>query len=104
MQKTTQFFSTSSPENIMQTIIEKFIKDKDVEYKLSDKKWKLKFTMKHGGPAYTIECVCNLFKVKDKDIICVDFQRNAGDQLNFFKEYQKIAEDLQCHNDSVLTS
>mmetsp|Transcript_101859 Transcript_101859/g.140777 ORF Transcript_101859/g.140777 Transcript_101859/m.140777 type:complete len:85 (-) Transcript_101859:163-417(-) len=84
----------------MQDLIEKFIEDKDITYDLSLKKWKLKFTMKHGGPAYAIDCVCNIYKV-NKEVICVDFQRNAGNQLNFFKEYRKIAEDLKKYNDTV---
>jgi len=56
----------------MQDLIEKFIEDKDITYDLSLKKWKLKFTMKHGGPAYAIDCVCNIYKV-NKEVICVDF-------------------------------
>lgn len=107
MRKTTQFFSSSTPEQIFAHLVEKFYKDEHVEFNVSANKWKLKFTMKHGGPAFAIECVCNIFKVKgnkeEDNTICVDFQRNAGDSLNFFREYQKIAEDLQCHNDVVYT-
>mmetsp|Transcript_38037 Transcript_38037/g.27665 ORF Transcript_38037/g.27665 Transcript_38037/m.27665 type:complete len:85 (+) Transcript_38037:1129-1383(+) len=84
MARNTQFFSSSSPEELMTGVVQIFFKDDAVEYTLSDKKWKLKFTMKHGGPAHAIECVLNLFKVSE-DVICVDFQRNAGDSLNFFK-------------------
>lgn len=87
----------------MTDLIEKFYKDEHVEYQLSEKKWKLKIEMKHGGPAYQIKSACYLYKV-NKDIICVDFQRIEGDSLNFFKQYQKIAEDLRHHNDAVYTT
>lgn len=106
--KNTEFFSTMDPETLINEI-GGYLQEKGHVVKLDAKKYKMKVVLKteveegsSGAEGATseeeppIEMTVKLLEVQGAESpkYCVEFNRTAGDQLQFFDEYNKIHDEL----------
>lgn len=104
VKKNTEFFSTSSPDTLVNEI-GGYLQEKGHAVKLDPKKYKLKVTLKNeteegssGAEGAVeeeppVEISIKILEVQEGKY-CVEFTRTAGDQLQFFEEYTKIHDEL----------
>ena len=109
VKKNTQFFSTVNPDELLGEIAGVF-RDLGHNVEIDSKKYKLKAVLKaeesddeeeedgqEKQPAeeeQQVELSVKILKVGDADKYCVEFNRTAGDQLQFFEAYTKVYTDL----------
>lgn len=97
--KYTEFFSTSHPDDLLNSLVtfaEKLTTDFDVsssEYSLS---------MKIVQKTEELELTVNILKVPDEEKYCVEVLHNTGNRLWFNKVYKNLKGFFAGHNNAVL--
>jgi hypothetical protein len=89
--KNTEFFTTCCPEETLDEITGYF-EEKGYKVNVAQDKYKVKVTLPISGESDLEMCVRILKAAPEK--YCVEFNRTGGDQLEFFKQFNIIKEEL----------
>lgn len=101
----TVLFSTFKPDEICEIIAAELQEKKDAKVTMSDKKWKLSYTVLAGEqaePGQGCAVKVKLYAVA-KDRVAVEFRRTAGDSWFFYEHFNSLKGPLRMLNDAVLT-
>jgi len=101
----TEFFSTCNPDMIEEVLCEHL--RMNVEPKLNDTKYKIKYTHETTGQDETlqkIEVCVRILKVDDQKV-CVEFSKVSGPNVFFHENFNEITKKvLNFSNDTVADS
>ena len=98
MKKNTEFFSTFDPDTLM-TCLNDYVEGKGAKLELSKTKYKAKVNLVTEDD--TVGITVRILKTKDGKF-CVEFNRTAGDQFNFFNTFEEIRDFYDELHDAVL--
>ena len=108
VKRNTLLFSTYDPEFVFKSLI-KALEDQDITPVFDYKKCKISFTkvyeqddeeLKAELPEKSCKVAVRLTQV-EKEKICVEFQRQAGDSLYFFEQFKLMKDALDDINDAT---
>mmetsp|Transcript_123 Transcript_123/g.237 ORF Transcript_123/g.237 Transcript_123/m.237 type:complete len:225 (-) Transcript_123:62-736(-) len=92
----TQFFSSYNPDMIELALVEHLRNDVKTEPIVNPNKYKVKFTLTsqdQGGQQIETTICVRISKVDDK-VVCVEFQKLAGNQTRFFDHYLELKDKV----------
>jgi len=103
----TEFFSTCNPDMIEEVLCEHLRSKMNVEPKLNDQKYKIKYSLEQTGQDETIQkidvCV-RILKVDDQKV-CVEFSKLSGPNVFFHENFNEFTNKvLNMMNDAVAES
>jgi hypothetical protein len=89
--KNTEFFTTEAPEEVFAEL-QGYFEEKGFKLSPAADRYKLKVTQVIAEDQ-DLEYTIRILKAA-QDKYCVEFNRNGGDQLEFFKQFNTIKEEL----------
>ena len=91
VQKNTELFTTEKPDDLFRDLA-LFFKHKNFKFVVSGDKYKIKVNQILASEQ-ELEYSVRILRV-DEDRSCVEFCRTAGDQLEFFKLFEELRDEL----------
>lgn len=91
MNKNTEFFTTEAPEEVFAELLGYF-EEKGFKLAAAADKFKLKVNQPIAEDQ-ELEYTVRILKAAPEKY-CVEFNRNGGDQLEFFKQFNTVKDEL----------